>query len=186
MNTKEQILAEGCGRGDNAARRELYDRYAGLLLGVCLRYTGERASAEDALHDAFLKSFGAIARFRYRAEGSLRAWMERIAVNTALERLRRERRLGEVRLDAERGLPPVEEPSAEETARIPEEVLMRFVNELPDGYRTVFNLYCIEEYSHWEIAEMLGINEKSSSSQLFRARMMLSRKIRAWLDKQGL
>ena len=114
------------------------------------------------------------------------AWMERIAVNTALERLRRERRLGEVRLDAERGLPPVEEPSAEETARIPEEVLMRFVNELPDGYRTVFNLYCIEEYSHREIAEMLGINEKSSSSQLFRARMMLSRKIRAWLDKQGL
>ncbi|WP_302152141.1 RNA polymerase sigma factor, partial [uncultured Alistipes sp.] len=85
-----------------------------------------------------------------------------------------------------RGLPPVEEPSAEETARIPEEVLMRFVNELPDGYRTVFNLYCIEEYSHREIAEMLGINEKSSSSQLFRARMMLSRKIRAWLDKQGL
>ncbi|WP_302152071.1 RNA polymerase sigma factor, partial [uncultured Alistipes sp.] len=95
MNTKEQILAEGCGRGDNAARRELYDRYAGLLLGVCLRYTGERASAEDALHDAFLKIFGAIARFRYRGEGSLRAWMERIAVNTALERLRRERRLGE-------------------------------------------------------------------------------------------
>ena len=89
MNTKEQILAEGCGRGDNAARRELYDRYAGLLLGVCLRYTGERASAEDALHDAFLKIFGAIARFRYRGEGSLRAWMERIAVNTALERLRR-------------------------------------------------------------------------------------------------
>lgn len=103
MNTKEQILAEGCGRGDNAARRELYDRYAGLLLGVCLRYTGERASAEDVLHDAFLKIFGSIARFCYRGEGSLRAWMERIAVNTALERLRRERRLGEVRLDAERG-----------------------------------------------------------------------------------
>ena len=100
----------------------------------------------------------------------------------ALERLRRERRLGEVRLDAERGLPPVEEPSAEETARIPEEVLMRFVNELPDGYRTVFNLYCIEEYSHRDIARMLGINEKSSSSQLFRARAMLARRIRAYLE----
>ena len=117
MKTGEQILAEGCGRGDNAARRELYDRYAALLLGLCQRYVGDRATAEDVLHDAFLKIFGAIGRFRYRGEGSLRAWMERIAVNTALEHLRRERRLGEVRLEESRALPA---PSARQaTAKSP-------------------------------------------------------------------
>lgn len=182
MKTKEQILAEGCGRGDIAARRELYDRYAGLLLGICLRYAGDRATAEDMLHDAFLKIFGAVDRFRYRGEGSLRAWMERIAVNTALERLRHERRLAEVRLDGTRELPAAEEPSPCEAARVPQEVLLGFVAELPDGYRTVFNLFCIEGYPHREIASMLGINEKSSSSQLARARAILARKVRAWLD----
>ncbi len=186
MKTGEQILAEGCGRGDNAARRELYDRYAALLLGLCQRYVGDRATAEDVLHDAFLKIFGAIGRFRYRGEGSLRAWMERIAVNTALEHLRRERRLGEVRLEENRALPAAAEPSNDEVARIPREVLLRLVGELPDGYRTVFNLFCIEGYPHREIAAMLGINEKSSSSQLARARALLARKLRAWLDTHEL
>ena len=176
MKTGEQILAEGCGRGDNAARRELYDRYAALLLGLCQRYVGDRATAEDVLHDAFLKIFGAIGRFRYRGEGSLRAWMERIAVNTALEHLRRE----------SRALPAAAEPSDDEVARIPREVLLRLVGELPDGYRTVFNLFCIEGYPHREIAAMLGINEKSSSSQLARARALLARKLRAWLDTHEL
>lgn len=94
--------------------------------------------------------------------------MERIAVNTALEHLRRERRLGEVRLEESRALPAAAEPSDDEVARIPREVLLRLVGELPDGYRTVFNLFCIEGYPHREIAAMLGINEKSSSSQLAR------------------
>ena len=76
----------------------------------------------------------------------------------------------------------VAEPDVSEMARVPREVLMRFIGELPEGYRAVFNLYCIEEYSHRDIARMLGINEKSSSSQLFRARAMLARRIRAYLE----
>lgn len=178
---EEQILADGCSKGDNAARRELYDRYAGRLLGICLRYAGERETAEDLMHDVFLKIFDAIGRFRYRGDGSLRAWMERIAVNTALEWLRKQSRLGVLRLDDNRALPDMEEPAAGEAVRVPREVLLRFVSELPDGYRTVFNLFCIEEYSHREIAQMLGINEKSSSSQLFRAKAMLARKINDYL-----
>lgn len=182
MGMEEQTLCEGCRKGDNAARRELYDRYAGRLMAVCLRYAGDRATAEDLLHDAFLKIYGAFDRFSYRGPGSLRAWMERVTVNVALEWLRTRNRLGCVPLDEERRLPDPAEPQPEEVARIPQQVLMRFVGELPDGYRAVFNLFCIEGYSHREIARMLGINEKSSSSQLFRARALLARRIKSYLE----
>ena len=182
MPMEEQILAEGCRKGDDTARRELYDRYAGRLLAICMRYSGDRATAEDLLHDAFLKIYGAFDRFTYRGPGSLRAWIERITVNVALEWIRSRNRLGSVALDEGKAAAEVAEPDASEMARVPREVLMRFVSELPEGYRTVFNLYCIEEYFHRDIARMLGINEKSSSSQLFRARAMLARRIRAYLE----
>ena len=131
------------------------------------------------MHDAFLKIYGAFDRFSYRGPGSLRAWMERIAVNVALEWLRNRNKLNIT--DARRrpgSLPDV--PGARPvgggaySARRADGV--RAAN-LPDGYRTVFNLYCIEGYSHRDIAQMLGINEKSSSSQLFRARALLARRI---------
>lgn len=182
MQMEEQILADGCRNGDNTARKVLYDRYAGRLLAICMRYVGDRATAEDLLHDAFLKIYGAFDRFTFRGPGSLRAWIERITVNVALEWLRSRNRLGTVELDEGRTAGQVtEEPAAEEVARVPHEVLMRFVAELPDGYRTVFNLYCLEELPHREIARMLGINEKSSSSQLFRARTLLARRIGEYL-----
>ncbi len=183
MQIDEQILAQRCREGDGAAQHELYDRYAGRLLAVCLRYTGDRAAAEDLMHDAFLKIFGAMDRFSYRGAGSLRAWMERVTVNLALEWLRKRARQGQVLLDEGRVKDVAEEPDVAEVGSVPQEVLMRFVGELPDGYRAVFNLYCIEEYSHREIAEMLGINEKSSSSQLFRARTMLAKKVMEYLKK---
>lgn len=181
MQMEEQILAEGCRNGDTAARRELYDRFAGRLMAVCMRYAGDRATAEDLLHDAFLKIYGAFDKFSYRGPGSLRAWMERVTVNVALEWLRSRSRRGFTELDEGRAADVVDEPSPSEMASVPREVLMRFIAELPDGYRAVFNLYCIEEYSHREIARMLGINEKSSSSQLFRARTLLARRIRDYL-----
>lgn len=181
MQMEEQILADGCREGDGAAQRELYNLYAGRLLSICLRYVGDRATAEDLLHDAFLKIFGAFDRFTYRGSGSLRAWIERVTVNVALEWLRTRNRLGMVPLDESRPIPDQAEPAASEMASIPREVLLGFVSELPDGYRAVFNLYCIEDHSHREIAQMLGINEKSSSSQLFHARALLSRKVREYM-----
>ena len=173
MQMEEQILAEGCRKGDDMARKELYDRYAGRLLSICMRYAGDRATAEDLLHDAFLKIYGAFDRFTYRGTGS---------VNVALEWIRSRSKLGSVTLDEGKAAAEVAEPDVAEMARVPREVLMRFIGELPEGYRAVFNLYCIEEYSHRDIARMLGINEKSSSSQLFRARAMLARRIRAYLE----
>lgn len=183
MQEDERRLSDGCRAGCEWARRELYDRYAARLLAICLRYAGDRATAEDLLHDAFLKLFGAFDRFAYRGPGSLRAWIERVTVNVALEWLRTRNRLGCVPLDEGRALPDAAEPEADEVGRIPQQVLLGFVSELPDGYRTVFNLYCIEGYSHRDIALLLGINEKSSSSQLFRARTLLARRIREYLDK---
>lgn len=182
MQMEERILADGCRAGDDTARKELYERFAGRLMSVCLRYAGDRATAEDLLHDAFVKIYGAFDRFAFRGPGSLRAWMERITVNVALEWLRTRNRLGCVPLDEGRVADRIPEPDAAQTARVPREVLLRFVSELPDGYRAVFNLYCIEEYSHREIARLLGINEKSSSSQLFRARALLSRRIREYIE----
>lgn len=180
---EEQILADGCRKGDDSARRELYDRYAGRLMSICLRYAGERAAAEDLMHDAFVRIYGAFDKFSYRGAGSLRAWMERIAVNVALEWLRTRKKLRAIGLDEGRAAAePADEPDVAEVARIPREVLMRFVAELPDGYRTVFNLFCIEGYSHRDIARMLGIGEKSSSSQLFRAKGLLARKIKAYME----
>lgn len=173
----EQAIAEGCRRGDNTARHELYDRYAGRLLAVCLRYSGDRSTAEDLMHDAFVKIFGVMDRFSYRGPGSLRAWIERVTVNVALEWLRSRKKLCLTELDEGRKLPDIAEPDPVDVERIPREVLMTFVSELPEGYRTVFNLFCIEGYSHRDIASMLGINEKSSSSQLFRARALLARRI---------
>lgn len=109
--------------------------------------------------------------------------MERITVNVALEWLRNRSRRGFTELDEGRVAATVAdpEPTPSEMAAVPREVLLRFIAELPEGYRTVFNLYCIEEYSHREIARLLGINEKSSSSQLFRARALLARRIRDYL-----
>ncbi len=183
-NMEELALVEGCKRGDNSALMALYDLYASRLLAVCLRYVGDRATAEDLLHDTFVKAYGAIGKFVWRGEGSLRGWLERIAVNTSLELLRSRSRMSFTEIDDRRAIPEYVEPAPEEAEQVPAKELMRMIGELPEGYRTVFNLFCVEGLSHREIASMLGINEKSSSSQLARAKALLARKIREYLEKQ--
>ena len=178
--TEEEIVL-GCKRGDNIARRELYELYGAYLLSVCRRYSPDTATAEDNLSESILKIFGAIGRFEWRGEGSLREWCRRIAVNEAIDRLRRTARHRPVPLEQ---IEAAAEPSAEETAQVPAELLRRWVEELPQGYRTVFNLYC-DGYSHREIGRMLGINENSSSSQFYRARQLLARKIKDYTSKNG-
>ena len=177
----DAVVAEGFEAGGHNGREETTT----MALVPQVRQAVDlplRTTAEDLLHDAFLKIYGAFDRFTYRGTGSLRAWIERITVNVALEWIRSRSKLGSVTLDEGKAAAEVAELDVAEMARVPREVLMRFIGELPEGYRAVFNLYCIEEYSHRDIARMLGINEKSSSSQLFRARAMLARRIRAYLE----
>ncbi len=184
MKTAEQKVIDGVARGDRGAQQSLYEQYASHLMAICVRYVGDRSSAEDVLHDTFLRIFSSIDHFNYRGEGSLRAWIDRVAVNCSLEWLRKRKRRDEIPLDdGTKGVNELSEPSYGDMAAIPHEVIMQFISELPDGYRSVFNLYCIEEYSHREIADMLGIHEKSSSSQLLRAKRMLSTKINDYLHK---
>ena len=150
------------------------------MFSVCLRYITDREVAQDLLHDGFLKIFDSFDKFTWRGEGSLRAWMERVMVNTVLQYLRKNDVMNQA--TALENVPQVyEEPDASSIDVIPQKVLMRFINELPTGYRTVFNLYVFEEKSHKEIAQLLGINEKSSASQLVRAKAALATKIREWM-----
>lgn len=181
---EELELSEQCRQGNNRARRELYERYAGRLLAICLRYVSDRDTAQDLLHDGFLKIFGSFDKFTWRGEGSLRAWMERVIVNTALQYLRKNDVINQASPLEE--VPEVyDEPDDDDIEMIPQSVLMQFVRELPPGYRTVFNLYTFENKSHKEIAQLLGINEKSSASQLFRAKSTLIRKVKDWLKNNG-
>ena len=181
---EEQELAEHCRRGDRAAYKVLYERYAGRLLSVCLRYVGQRDVAEDLLHDGFLRLFNSFDKFTWRGEGSLKAWMERVMVNQALQYLRRNDVMHKpVALDE---VPEVfDEPDSTDIDAIPREVLMGFIADLPTGYRTVLNLYVFEGKSHKEIATLLGINEKSSASQLTRAKASLAVKVREWIKQHS-
>ena len=169
-------MTERCREGDNAARKQLYEQYADLLMAVCLRYCGDRDTAQDILHDGFLKAFRSFAQFQYKGDGSLRAWLTRIMVNGALEVLRKRNMFNEQPIDEM----PGDIEDEEDIELIPPSVLMQFVRELPEGYRTVFNLYVLEEKSHREIASMLGISEGTSASQLHRAKSMLASMIREY------
>jgi len=171
-------LISGCIREDNAVRHCLYERYARQMLGVCYRFTGNRQISEDLLHDGFIRVFESIRVFQYRGAGSLTAWIHKIFVNVSLEYLR---------ANIQKATVPLEEwqeaelAGDEEFELVPADVLMRFVSELPTGYRTVFNFYIFEEMSHKEIGEMLHINEASSRSQFARAKMLLAQKVKAYL-----
>ena len=176
----ERQLAERCAKGDRLACRELYDTFAGRLLALGARYTGSRESAEDVVQDALVKVFSSFQSFRYKGSGSLYAWMSRIVINRSLDWLRERKRSGTVNLDdahADRTASVTES----DVDTVPAEVLARMVEELPDGYRTVFNLYAMDGYSHKEIGKLLGIKEKSSSSQYFRARALLAEKIKEYI-----
>ena len=175
-------MTERCREGDNAARKQLYEQYADLLMAVCLRYCGDSDTAQDILHDGFLKAFRSFAQFQYKGDGSLRAWLTRIMVNGALEVLRKRNVFNEQPIDEM----PGDIEDEEDIELIPPSVLMQFVRELPEGYRTVFNLYVFEDKSHKEIAEALGITEHTSSSQFFRAKKLLMKKVSAYLKHEEL
>lgn len=173
MLDQQQLIA-GCKRKDTGARKQLYERYAPTMLGICIRYVNEKETARDILQEGFIKVYTKIDS--YSGAGSFEGWMKRIFITSALEHLRaRSSFINNVNLDdyGEK-LSDFDESIVENIAA---EDILQCVNELPAGFRTVFNLYAIEGYSHAEIARMLNIKESSSRSQLARARYMLQAKI---------
>lgn len=175
----EKDIAERCKQGDRESQKLLYETYAGWLLGVCLRYVGDRDIAQDLLHDGFVQVFTHFGQFQWKGEGSLKAWLFRVQQNVVLMYLRKEKSSEDsVSLDDNLQLADVPEP--ETVHDIPQKEILRMISELPTGYRTVFNMFVIDGYSHKDIAKMLGIQEKSSASQLVHAKRLLATRINAW------
>ena len=174
----ERELVRRAARGDAASVRAIYDSQVQYLSAVCRRYITDEEEVKDVLQDSFVKVFSSLRKFTWRGEGSLRAWMKRIVINEALMSLRRSSRLDAVPASEAESVPTGEEDP--DTDGIPMQVLQKMIRELPDGFRTVFNLYALEGMSHKEIAAMLGISEGASCSQYSRAKARLSAKIREY------
>lgn len=164
----EDELINKCIIGDRSAQRALYNHYAPKMFAICLRYAKDYHTAEDILQDAFVKVFRNIAKFR--REGSFEGWLRRIFVNTSIEYYRRQVHLYPI-VDSEDKPIDIEDEAAFD--HLDEQDLLNMVNSLSPGYKTVFNLYCIEGYSHKEIGKLLGVSEGTSKSQLARAKSIL-------------
>ena len=170
----EDELINGCKRENAACQKEVFNRYAGHMLGVCQRYARNNHDAEDILQDAFIKVFNKIGQFKQ--EGSFEGWIRKIVVNTALKKYSLIRYTKELTgFEATDNNEQQVNPAAYN--QLTEKDLLALINDLPDGYRIVFNLYVIEGYQHEEIAEMLGIQPGTSRSQLVKARTMLQKQI---------
>ena len=178
VNIEDLELARLCARGDENARKEMYIRYAGSLYAICIRYVGDRELARDLMHDSMIRIYDTIGK--YRPTGTLKSWMSRVTVNLVIDHIRKARKFQIVSLEGEQEKIP--EPSAEEVRTIPKDQLMRMVSELPETKRVIFNLFCVEGYSHKDISQMLGIKEKTSSSLLFKAREQLAGKVKDYLS----
>lgn len=169
MTEAELIL--GLTRGDAKAHKNVYDKYAGIMFGICLRYLKNQMDAEEVMLTGFVKIFQHIGQFQNK--GSFEGWMKRIMVNEALGFLRKKEPM---HLAIEKDVLQVATDANAEQDLATED-LLRLLHELPAGYRAVFNLYAIEGYSHKEIGEMLDISEGTSKSQLSKARCMLQRRL---------
>jgi RNA polymerase sigma-70 factor (ECF subfamily) len=171
-------LIAGCIRGDRKMQYELYQRYSPKMFGVCLRYAGNTEEAEDVLQEGFIKIFKKIDSFR--SEGSFEGWIRRIFVNTAIEHFRRKSYLQPI---TEREESTVEGKYVSVLDSLAEKDIIKLVQQLSPGYRTVFNMYVVEGYTHKQIADILGISEGTSKSQLSRAKIILQDLVNKHIEK---
>lgn len=157
--------------GDDVAFKALYDSISGKMYSLCLRYASNSEDANDLFQDGFVKLYRNLSNYRF--EGSFEGWARRIFVTTCLDSLKK-KKVNFSELSEETRIES-KDPNAHDKLNM--ENLMKLVQSLPDGYRTVVNLYLIEEYSHKEIADMLGITESSSKSKLHKARLILKERL---------
>ena len=163
-------LIQNCKQNDTKAQSELYKLFSGKLFALSLKYSRNHAEAQDNLQDAFLTIFNKMSQ--YESKGSLEGWLKRITINTALQRYRKK---GVFDIVNEENIEDVAVEIENDTIDI--DFLLQSIQELPDRYRLVFNLYALDGYSHKEIAEMLDITTGTTKSNLARARMILKDKI---------
>lgn len=178
-----QIIA-GCKEQRREAQRMLYEEYARKMYSICLRYSSDPDAAQDLLQDGFMKVFAHIGSFQEK--GSFEGWLKRIFINLALENLRKKKSVFHSSEEID-NLPDVVDESTEDDQmyKISEPELLKMVQELPRGYSMVFNMYAIEDFSHKEIADILGISEGTSRSQYVRARQMLQDKVKSYVKERS-
>lgn len=177
----EQLIQK-CKKNDTKAQSEIYKLFSSKLFAICLKYSRNHAEAQDILHDAFLVIFKKITQFK--SKGSFEGWLKRIVINTALQRYRKK---GVLEIVNEELIEDVKVEIDNDDVNI--DFLLKCIQELPDRYRLVFNLYVLDGYSHKEIAKMLNITTGTTKSNLARARMILRNKIekyKANLNSQSL
>lgn len=160
-------IVAACQRGERRAQRTFFEWFKSKMFVVCLRYAGTREEAEDLLQEGFVKVFRDLPQFR--KEGSLEGWVRRVIVNVALQHIRRQKNVFQTtELTGQEDYGEIDEPvfGEEQTTA----GLVKLMQELPTGFRTVLNLYVLEGYTHPEISQMLGISVGTSKSQLMRAK----------------
>ena len=182
MNKEDEIslLIEGCKRGHVKSQQLLYQKFAPKLMAICLRFTRNETDAEDLLQEAFIRIFLSLKDFR--GEGSFEGWLKRITVNCAINQYNEKERIKQTMVVEQ--LDENIEVAVEADALIPYETLLTMIQCLPAGYRTVFNLSAIDEYSHEEIAEKTGLNYSNIASQLFRAKKSLQKAVQEYLSHE--
>lgn len=174
IQQSEEDFIEACVRNEKWAQKLLYEKYYGSLMGVCMRYSGDDDEALDILHEGFIKVFRHIGK--YKPGTSLSAWMRRIMINTAIDYYRRKSRR---RTENIENAYDTSSSDPDAVSLITEKEIMKAVQKLSPAYRTVFNMYVVEGYAHKEIADMLGISESTSRSNLVKARSKLRELLQA-------
>jgi len=173
MMSDQQII-DGCANHERKAQQILYDKYSHFLLGVCMRYATDKTEAEDILQDSFLKIFTNIKDFS--GTGSFIGWLRKVAVNTAITHYHKNLKY-RYHVDIEEYVSVEAGVASFEEDYFTSDELYKVLNELPTGYRMVFNLYAVEGYKHKEIAEMLGVDTNTSKSQYSRAKAVIREKL---------
>ena len=170
-------IVEKCKVGDKKAFALLYSKYAPKMLGVCIRYAKTREEAEDMLQEGFVKLFQKINSFK--GSGSFEGWLRRVFVNTAINYYKSQLKYNKTMHVDDNDFSFVKDESDDEVAavKIPQKKLLEMIQQLPEGYKMVFNLYVLDGYMHHEIAEILNISVNTSKSQLSKARKMLRKKV---------
>ncbi|MDF2436043.1 MAG: polymerase, sigma-24 subunit, subfamily [Bacteroidota bacterium] len=174
----EHEIIKGCLKNDRASQKALYEQYYSKMLGVCLRYAKDKDEAKDILHEGFLKVFNSLKNFN--GSGSFEGWIRRIMANTSIDHLRKNKQnylIVSTVYANEKASNMIDEIDEDELINIDKEEILKAVQELTPAYRTVFNLYVIEEFTHREIAEMLDISEGTSKSNLSKAKFNLKKNL---------
>lgn len=179
VKVNDDVLINGCKKGDKESFRQLFQKHSPWMMGICLRYCRNRNDAQDVMQETMIKVFNAISAYDHKSDAQFVAWMKKIAVNTSLNFIRSQARESFIPLDEDFNGTIVSEDAEDysETNTLSHEKLLEMINEMPAGYRAVFNMYVFEQMSHKEIAQELNISENTSKTQLLKARGFLKNKI---------